>query len=72
MTPVFIIEVKVSSYLERYNFVHSRYDEAEVVHNEFIICMRYTSALYLVVTPLGIKFGGNMVVIIVCHFPNEG
>ena len=50
-------------------FVHSRYTEADVVNDVFIVCMQYTSTSSLVVVPRGEKFGGKMVVRVACHFP---
>ena len=72
MTPVFFIKGKVCPYLERSVFFRSRYDEAEVLHNGFLVPMQYASALSLVVAPSGKKSGGNMVVRIACHFAYEG
>ena len=71
MTPVFFIKVKVGPCLERSFFFYYKYDNAEVVHNVFLIRVQYTSASSLVVTPLG-KFGRNMVVRIPCKFADEG
>ena len=59
-------------YIERSGFPHPRYDEANVVDNEIIVHMKYTSVSYIVVTPLGKKFGGKLVIITACHFDNEG
>ena len=59
-------------YLEISNFVHSSYDEAEVVDDGRLVLVMYASASSLVVKPQGNKFGGNMVVRIVCHFSDEG
>ena len=72
MPPVFIIKGKVHPFLERYGFVHSRYDKAELVNNGFLVHVQYTSAFSLVVTRRGNKFGGKMVVIIVYHFTDKG
>ena len=59
-------------YIERSVFFHSRYDEAEVVNDGFLVRVQYTSASSLVITPHGKKFGGKMFIIILCHFDNEG
>ena len=58
--------------IERSGFVHSRYDEAEVVNDGFIVRVQYASMSSLAVTPRGNKFGGNIVVRITCYFFNEG
>ena len=71
MMPVFVIEGKLHPCIEHSVFVHSRYDEAEVVNDGFIVCVHYISALSLLVSPRVKKFGGNMVVIIACHFSNK-
>ena len=34
-------------------------------------CVQYTSTSSLLVSPCSEKFGGEMVVRIACHFPNE-
>ena len=41
-------------------FSHSRYDEAEVSKNVFIVHMKYAPTPSLMVTPRGKKFGGNI------------
>ena len=51
---------------------HSRHDEEEAMNYVFLVCVKYTSALSLVVAPRSDKFGGNMVVIIACYFSNKG
>ena len=72
MTPVFVIEGKVIPCLESSVFFHSRYDEAEVSHNEFLVHVQYFSTSSILVTPHGKNFGGKMVVRIVCCFADEG
>ena len=52
MLPVSVIEVKVRPYFERSVFVHSRYDEAEVVNDIFLVRVNYTSASSLVVAQI--------------------
>ena len=52
---------------ERSGFVHSWYDEAEVVKDGFLVSVQYTSASSLVVASCSNKFGGKMVIIVVCH-----
>ena len=72
MSPVSVIEGKVRPCFERYGFSQTRYDEAEVTSNGFLVRVQYTSTSYLVVAPRGEKFGGNMVIRIACQFVNEG
>ena len=58
--------------LERSGFVHSGYDEAEVVSDGFLFRLQYTYASFLVVAPRGEKFGGNMVIRVACYFADKG
>ena len=44
MSPVSVIEVKVCQCFELSSFVHSRYDEAEVVNYVFLVRVKNTSA----------------------------
>ena len=37
-----------------------------------LVHVQYTSMFSLLVTPRGKKFGENLVIIIACHFANEG
>ena len=39
--------------------------------DEFLVHVQYASVPSLVITPRGKKFGGEMVVRIVCHFSDE-
>ena len=39
--------------------------------NGFFVCMQYTSMSSLVVEPGIEKFGGEIVIRVACHFPNE-
>ena len=71
MPPVFVIKIKLCLCLERSGFVHSKYDEAEVVNYGFLVRVQYTSMSSLVVAPRGEKFGGKMVIIVACHFANK-
>ena len=72
MFPVFVIEGKVRPSLERSGFSHTGYDKAEVLNYGFLVSVQYTYVLYLVFITSGKKIGGKMVVIIMCHFSNEG
>ena len=65
MLPVSVIEGKVCPCFERSCFVHSRYDEAEVVNDGFLVLVYYTSTLSLVVARHGENFDGKMVVRVV-------
>ena len=38
---------------------------------DFFVCVQYTPMPSLVVAPFSEKFGGEMVVRVACHFPNE-
>ena len=72
MTPVFVIDGKVRSCLDQSDFFHSSYDESDVVNNEILVIVEYTSASFLVGTPCGKKLGGKMVVRIACNVFDEG
>ena len=58
--------------LERSGFLHSRYDNAGVVEDGLLVRVKYASVSSLVVTSHSKKFCGKMVIIIVCHFFDEG
>ena len=72
MPPVSVIEGKVRPCFERSTFVHSWYDEAEVVNYRFLVRVQYTPASSLVVALCGENFGGKMVIRVACHFSNKG
>ena len=72
MLIVSVIKGKVHPCFECSGFVHSWYDEAEVVNDGFLVCLQYASAPSLVVATCGEKFGGKMVVIVLFHFANKG
>ena len=72
MSPVSVIDGKMRPCFECSSFYHSWYDEAEVVNDGFFFHVQYTSASSLVVAPFSEKFGGKMVVRVVCHFSNKG
>ena len=72
MLPVSVIDGKVRPCFERSSFVHSWYDESEVVSNGFLVRVQYTSVLSLVVAPHGANFGWKMVVRLAHHFSNKG
>ena len=59
-------------FIEHYGFVHSRYDEAEVVNDELFVGVKYTSESSLVVAPRGEKCFGKMVIIFACNFADKG
>ena len=71
MLPVSVIDVKMRPCFERSDFVHSWYDESEVLNNVFFVCVQYTSTSSLVVAPFSENFGGKMVIRVACHFSNE-
>ena len=56
---------------ECYGFVQSRYDEAKVLNGGFIVCVKFTSAPFLVVVPHGDKFDGNIFVRVAFHFAKK-
>ena len=67
---VSVIEGKVCPCFELSGFFHSSHVEAEVVNDEFLVCVQYTSASSLVIVPSNWKFGGKMVVRVDSHnFP---
>ena len=71
MSPVSVIDGKTRPYFECSGLVHSWYDDTEVVNNGFFVRVQYISTSSLVVEPCSEKFGGEMVVRVACHFPNE-
>ena len=71
MLPVSVIDGKMRPCFECSSFVHFWYDELEVVNYGFLVRVQYTSTLSLVVAPCSEKFGGKMVVRVVCHVSNE-
>ena len=72
MLLVSAIEGNVLPFVERSVFVHSGYNEAEVVNDGFLVFLKHTSALYVVVAPHGENFCGKMVVRVACHFNDKG
>ena len=72
MSPVSVIKLKLRPCFDISGFVHSRYDEAEVVNDGFIVHVKYTFASSLFVAPCGDKFDGEMVVRFACQFANSG
>ena len=72
MLPLSIIGGKVCPCFDCSVFVHYCYDEVEFVNDVFVVRVKYTSTLSLVVAPCGEKFGGKMVVRVECQFSNKG
>ena len=72
MLPVSVIDGKMRLCFERSSFVHSWYDESEVVNDVFFVRVQYTSTYSLVVALCIDKFGGKMVVRVACHFSDKG
>ena len=71
MLPVLVIEGKVRPCLGHSIFFQSRYDKAEFVNDGCLVHMQYTSALSLVITPRGKKFGGKIIIVIACHLVDK-
>ena len=68
---VFFIKEKLRPCVDHAGFSHTWYDKAEVVYNGCLVCVKYASTSYLVVTPHGRKIGGKFIFIIVDNFSNE-